>query len=309
MSDTRPDIGARLRDTWMRLSPNSRGVIWIVVGCVFFALNDMVVKMLGSSIHPVEIAFFRYLLGLILLSPIFIRIGWAGLRTERMALHFWRAVIAGAGQAAVYYAVVHLILADATALSFSRPMFMTLLAVIFLGEVVGWRRWTATVVGFAGVLLMLRPGQGALDPAALVALCSAGLFAIGLIIVRKLAATDSPNQILFYYHAFGIVLFAGPTVWLWKTPVGIEWVLVLLIGVLTCIAMFCFIWGFSIGEASLLGPIEYVRLVYAALIGFFVFAEIPDIWTWTGAAIIIASAVYIARREAGRTPPGEGNKA
>lgn len=303
MAEASDGIGVRVRDFWTRLPANSRGVIWITVGCVFFALNDMVVKMVGTSIHPVELAFFRYLLGLILLSPIFIRLGWDGLRSDRMPLHFWRAVIAGTGQAAVYYAVIHLMLADATALSFSRPMFMTLLAVIFLGEVVGWRRWSATIVGFAGVMLMLRPGQGALDPAALVAIGSAVLFAIGLIIVRKLAATDSPNQILFYYHAFGIVLFAGPAFWLWKTPVGLEWLLVTLIGVLTCIAMFCFIWGFSIGEASILGPIEYVRLVYAALIGFFIFAEIPDVWTWTGAAIIIGSAIYIARREARRAPP------
>ena len=308
MQATDQGLGGRLRAFWGRLPANSRGVIWITVGCVFFALNDMVVKLVGTSIHPVELAFFRYLLGLILLSPIFIRIGWEGLRSERITLHFWRSVIAGTGQAAVYYAVIHLMLADATALSFSRPMFMTLLAVIFLGEIVGWRRWTATFVGFLGVLLMLRPGQGALDPAALVALASAGLFAIGLIIVRKLATTDTPNQTLFYYHAFGIVLFAGPTIWLWKTPVGIEWLLVLLIGVLTCIAMFCFIWGFSIGEASILGPIEYMRLVYAALIGFFVFAEVPDLWTWTGAAIIIGSAIYIARREAGRSANSEKDR-
>lgn len=293
-------FASRLRRAWLRLSPNSRGVLWVATGCVFFALNDMVVKKIGTAIHPVEMAFFRYLLGLVLLSPIFIRMGWKGLRTERMPLHFLRAVLAGAGQAGVYYSVVHLMLADATALSFSRPLFMTFLAVLILGELVGWRRWAATVFGFVGVLVILRPGEGSLDPAAIVAIVSAALFSFGLIIVRRLAATDSPNQILFYYHAFGMLLFAAPTLLMWRTPVGADWILLLLIGVLTCTAMVCFIWGFSTGEASILGPIEYVRLVYAAAIGFFVFGEIPDLWTWVGSAVIVASAIYIAQREAGR---------
>jgi len=293
----------RIGAAWTRLPPNLRGVLWILVGTVFFSLNDMVVKLLGKSIHPAEIAFFRYLTGLALLSPIFLRMGWGGLRSQRLPLHFLRALIAGLAQVMVYYAVIHLLLADATTLSFSRPLFMTLLAVVILGEVVGWKRWVATMVGFAGVVIMIRPGAGSVDPAAIVAIIAALMFALGLIIIRRLASTESPNQILFYYLAFGALIFTGPALWWWKTPVGGDWLLLLLIGALTSIATICYVRGFSLGEASVLGPIEYVRLVYAALIGFFVFYETPDVWTWAGAAIIIGSAVYIGRVEARSSMP------
>lgn len=288
----------RMQSQWLGLSSNLRGILWILIGSVFFSLNDMTVKLLGETIHPVEISFFRYVIGMVLLAPVFIRMGREGLRTQRLGMHFFRAVIAGTGQAMVYYAVIHLLLADATAFSFSRPIFMTVLAVIILGEVVGWRRWTATAVGFIGVLIMLRPGQAGIDPAALIAIAAAVLFAGGLVIIRYLSSTESPNQILFYYQMFGALIFLGPTVWLWVTPSVQEWAFLILIGTLTCAAMICFVRGFSAGEASILGPIEYMRLIYAALIGFFVFHESPDIWTWAGAAVIIGSAMYIGRVEA-----------
>lgn len=291
-------IGARIEASWLRLSPNARGLIWVTAGTVIFAFNDVAVKITGATVHAAEMAWFRYLIGLILLSPIFMRVGWQGLRTEKLKLHLGRALLAGIGQAGAFYAVTHLILADAVALSFTRPLFMTVLAVFFLSELVGMRRWLATAVGFIGVLVVARPGQGAIDPAAVVAVVSACLFAFGLIIVRRLARTDSPTQILFYYHLFGVALFTGPTIWVWKTPAEAELLGLLAIGMLTCAAMVCFIRGYAIGEASILGPIEYVRLVYAAALGFLIFTEIPDLWTWTGSAIIVASTVYIARHEA-----------
>lgn len=296
----------RLETRWLNLPSNLRGILWIVVGCLFFSLTDMVVKLLGKDIHPVELALFRYATGMVLMAPIFFRMGWGGLRTDRLGLHFLRAVIAGTGQAMVYYAVIHLLLADATALSFSRPLFMTMLAVIFLGEIVGMRRWAATAVGFIGVVIMLRPGQAGIDPAALIGIGAALLFAGGLVTIRYLSSTESPNQILFYYQIFGTLLFLGPAIYLWRSPTGEQWLLLLLIGMTTCLAMICFVRGFSAGEASVLGTIEYVRLIYAAIIGFYVFHEVPDIWTWVGAGVIVASAAYIGRIEARAKPAGGG---
>lgn len=301
-------IGARVQESWLRLSPNMRGVLWITVGSVFFSFNDTAVKTVGVTIHPAEMAWFRYVLGFIILSPIFLKVGWSGLRTERLGLHLSRGILAGIGQAGVFYSVVHLMLADATALSFTRPLFMTVLAVFLLGEVVGMRRWAATAIGFVGVMVMMRPGQGTIELAAIVAIASACLFSFGLIIVRRLASTDTPTQILFYYHLFGAMLFTGPAIWVWKTPSGSEWLGLSMIGVLTCTAMVCFIRGFAIGEASILGPMEYIRLVYAATLGFLIFGEVPDKWTWIGAAIIIASTLYIARGEAVKRTGGEAAK-
>jgi len=226
--------------------------------------------------------------------------GRSGLGTERLGLHFLRALIAGTGQILVFYSLIMLILADATVIQFSRPLFMTVLAVLILHEAVGWRRWAATTVGFIGVMVVVRPGDGAIDAGWLVGLSAAFLFSVGLILIRRLSSTEPPSRILFYYHVFGALLIAGPAIWVWKTPTPEEWLVLIMVGVMTTIAMVCFVRGFAVGEASILGPMEYIRLVYAAALGYIFFAEVPGQWTWIGSAIIIASALYIARNEAFR---------
>lgn len=290
--------------SWQRLSPNLKGAIWVTIGTLAFALTDAVVKILGATIHPIEMGLFRYAVGLVVLAPLFLRLGWKGLKTHRPGLHAFRVVIASIGQIGAFYAVVHLLLADATAIMFSRPLFVCVLAVMMLGEHVGRRRWVATAIGFAGVLVMLRPGASALEPAAIVAVVNSFLFALGLIIVRRLASTEPPLRILFYYHVGALILFIGPTAAVWTTPTAEEWAMLIVIGLLTTAAVTCFVRGFSIGESSVVGPMEYTRLVYAAAIGYILFAEEPDIYTAIGAAIIVGSAIFIARSEArGRGAP------
>lgn len=293
-----------LGDAWSKLPGNVRGALLILLGSMFFAANDAMVKFVGYNIHPVQIALIRYSLGVVLLAPMFVRLGLKGLKTARIGLHLGRALVATIGQLAVYYAVVHLMLADATAIMFSRPLFITVLAVVLLGEAVGWRRWSATLIGFAGMVVMVRPGHMGFDPASMVAIAAALLFALSLVLIRKLASTEPPPRILFYYHVSGSLIFLAPALWLWVEPSPLQWLLLFLIGVLTTIGMVCFVRGFAVGEASIVGPMEYSRLVYAALIGYFVFTELPDAWTWTGAAIIVASTLYVARHEAksGRRP-------
>lgn len=277
---------------------NARGALWVTGGTMVFAFNDTLVKILGGTIHPIEMVFFRYCVGTVVLIPMFWRAGMTVMTTQRLPLHVGRAIIAGIGQAGAFYAVVHLLLADATAVQFSRPLFMTFLAVFILGESVGWRRWGATIVGFSGVIVMLRPGQSDLDIAWIVALVTALIFALAMILIRKLSQTEPPARILFFYHVTGLVFFVGPAIWVWRTPVAEEWLFLFLIGFLTTVAMICFVRALAVGEASIVGPMEYTRLIYAAILGYFLFAEVPVIWTWIGAALIVASALYIARREA-----------
>lgn len=288
----------RAAAAWSRLTPNARGALLVLLGSGAFALNDAVVKTLGFTFHATQMGFFRYFFGFLILMPLFARHGLASLATQRPWLHVGRAVIAGIGQVGAYYAVIELLLADATAIAFSRVLFLTVLAVIFLGEAVGWRRWTATSVGFLGVVVMVRPGQHGIDPVALFAVVAAFLFAVGLVLVRIMASTEPAHRILFYYHVGGALLLLAPAVWYWRTPMPLEWGMLFLVSVLTTFGMVCFIRGFMVGDASVLGPMEYVRLVYAAAIGYFMFTEVPDVWTCVGAAIIVGSTVYIARREA-----------
>ena len=231
---------ARFQETWLGLPANLRGGIWILLSALFFSLTEAAVKALGRTMHPFEITFLRYLFGFLLLSPLFWRMGWAGLRSERLPLQLFRVPIACSGQLCIFYAVIHLMLAEAVAFQFGRPLFITIFAAPHLGEVVGWRRWAATVIGFLGILAIARPGQMSFDPFSLVAVAGAALFAGSAIIIRRLSTTDSANQIIFYYHAGGIVLFAVPAYLVWQTPTLEEWPLIILLCLFTTAAMFFF---------------------------------------------------------------------
>jgi len=276
---------------------NLRGILWITLGTVAFALNDVLVKLLGKKFGPMELAFCRYSIGLIILSPVFFQMGISGLKTRRPGIHFVRLIIACIAQLGVFYSVIHLYLADATAIAFSRPLFTTIIAVFLLSELVSKRRWVATATGFIGVLIMVRPGHDGFDIVTVVALISACTFAIANILIRLMSTTEPPNRILFYYHAGGAIIFLIPTITLWQDPVGIEWALLAGIGIMTTIGMTGFIRAFSVGEANAVGPMEYVRLIYAGILGYSIFGEVPDYWTYAGALIIIIATLYIARDE------------
>ena len=291
---------SRISVRWLRLSGNTRGILWLSGGAILFALTDAVVKTLGRTFHPFELALFRYAIGFVMLAPVFMHMGWARIRTQHIGLHLTRLVIACTAQVGLFVAVIHLKLADATAIMFSKPLFTTIVAVILLSEIVRARRWAATMIGFAGVIIMIRPGAATMDPVALIAVGAALTLAIANVIIRIMSKTEPPNRILFYYHIGGIFIFIGPAIWMWQTPVGIEWFLLFLIGFLTTLGMICYVRAFSAGEANAVGPIEYIRLIFAGLFGYFLFSEIPDLWTVLGGAIIVACSLYIANDEARR---------
>ena len=283
---------------WRGLPANLRGIIWITLGSVAFSINDVFIKSLGRSLDPMELALFRYLIGAIILAPLFWRVGWAGLKTERLGLHMMRLVIASIAQIGTLIAVINLPLASVTALSFSRILFTTLIAIVLLRELVTRQRWWATGMGFLGVLVMLRPGPDGVEPMALIAIGAAMAFALANVMIRMLSPTETAIRILFYYHLGGSLVFLVPAILVWRSPVGVEWLMAAGIGVLTTLAMVAFVRGFAVGEASVIGPMEYTRVVYAALLGLFIFDEVPDLWTILGALIVIASTTYIARIEA-----------
>lgn len=298
MSSSTPD--ATLSGFWSRLPGNLRGILWLSLGAFLFSVVDVFVKSLGGRFHPIEISFFRYACGFVFLMPLFIRLGRENLTTRRFPLHLLRMMLAFIAQLGIFITVIHMPLADATAFMFSKPLFTTVVAVFVLSEVVSGRRWAATIVGFIGVLVLVRPGAGAIDPFALVAVASAMTFAVANVLIRTLSTTEPTGRILLYYHIGGMILFAGPAAYVWVTPVGIEWVQLIAIGGLTTIGIFCFMRAFTVGEANAVGPAENLRLIYATVFGFVLFSEVPSIWTAVGAAIIVASTVYIARVEARR---------
>lgn len=290
------------------LPANLRGILWLSTGTFLFASVDVVVKHLGQTFHPFELAFFRYAVGTCMLIPVFWKLGFSGMKTDVLGLHFVRLLLAFFAQVCMFVAVIYMPLADATAIAFSKPLFTTIIAVLILSEIVRRARWVATGIGFIGVLIMIRPGSEAVDPIALIAVASALTFALGNVLIRILSRTEPTGRILLYYHVGGVLVGLGPALWFWQTPVGIEWGLLLIIGVLTTLAMVCYVRAFSVGEASAVGPSEYIRLIYAAAFGYFLFSEVPDIWTIAGAVIIAGAAIFIAQDEArnGTAKPSAG---
>jgi drug/metabolite transporter (DMT)-like permease len=294
---------AAIETRWLKLPPNVRGILWLLMGSLAFSLNDLLVKSLGKSMSPFQMAFFRYGIGFLIMAPVFLRMGTVQLKTSRPGIHGARLVLACIAQVGVYTTVVYLPLTDATALAFSRILFTTIVAVIILREVVSGGRWTATFAGFVGVIIMVRPG-GEVDPIVFIAIASACTFAVANVMIRLMSTTEPPNRILFYYQLGGIAVFLIPTILLWQTPPDlVSWLMALAIGLLTAVGMIGFIRGFAVGEASVIGPTEYIRLIFAASFGLLIFGEIPDIWTIVGALIIVACTSFIARMESAKKRP------
>jgi drug/metabolite transporter (DMT)-like permease len=288
------DTLARLR----RLPDNARGALWMLGAVSVFATMDALIKWVGQTLDPFQIALFRCVFGGIFVLPFALRGGFGALRTRRWGGHLARSLIGYTAMALGFYAVTHLPLADATALSFTRPLFMIVLAVLFLGEQVRWRRWSATGVGFLGVLVMARPGDAGFDFAALVAI-AATLFVAGVgVMLKRLATTERPETIIFYFTVISSLLALGPALYVWRSPTLIEFLVMAAMGGLGSLGQYFTIRGYRIAEATAVDPVDYARLLIATGFGFVLFGELPDVWTLLGALIIISSTLYITRREA-----------
>jgi drug/metabolite transporter (DMT)-like permease len=196
-----------------------------------------------------------------------------------------------------FYAVSMLPLADATALAFSQPLFSVVLAAAVLRERVRWRRWSATVIGFIGVLVMAQPGSGSLQPGAIVALLNALAVGVSILLVRRLSDTEPPIMILTQFAIFSTLLLALPAIWFWRWPSAYGWLLAVGVSVTATLGQYFWVQAFAAGEMSAVAPFDYLRLPFAVFVGWLIWGEMPVIWTYVGASIVIGSALYIAYRE------------
>ena len=270
----------------------------MLAGGLFATVMVTGIKFVGQRLPVLEILFFRQMFVFILLTPILTKQFPGAFRTQRLKLHLSRCAISIVAMTTGFTAIVHLPLAEATAISFSRAMFATLLAIIVLKEVVGIRRWSATIIGFIGVLVIVRPSPEGVNEYAVMALFSAALVACNLIMTKSLTTTERPSTIMAYHAGVLTVAYAVPCWWLWIEPTWTEMGLIVGIALLMSMVQYCMIRGYKEAEASAAQPLEYVRLIYAAGIGFIIFAEVPVIWTWAGATLIIGSSIYTMRRNA-----------
>jgi drug/metabolite transporter (DMT)-like permease len=280
------------------LPGNVRGAAWLLAGGLCFTVVGVLIKLLGRHLDSFQIAFFRSAIGLAFMLPILLRYKFAPLRSGNWFGHFWRAALGTSSMVVGFYAVTHLALADATAIGFSTPLFVIIVAVIFLGEKVRWRRWTATAAGFVGVLVMMRPGHSAFDPTMLVAIGGAFLTACSVSVVKKLTATEGTLTMLATFSILSTIFTLVPAMIVWRAPTLEEWAMATFMGLVATVGQAFIIRAYSAGDATAVTPFDYLRLPFSGFAGFYFFGELPDLYTLAGVLIIVGSTLYIARREA-----------
>ena len=279
------------------LSDNLKGAAVLMLAAFGFALMIALIKLAGAHLPVVQILFVRQMGMVAMLLPALASHFPDALRTQRPGLQATRVVLALVAMLCGFTAVVHMPLADATALGFAKSFFVTIFAVAVLGETVGVHRWSAVALGFVGVLIMMRPGGDAFTIYAVMAVVGAAAAGAVMVVIRLLTRTESSTTILAY-QAIGVgAVMAGPALWFWEAPTAREWGLLAAIGVVSYFAQRANILAYKWGEASMLASLDYVRLLYATVLGFWLFGTLPGVATWVGAGIIVLASVYTVYRE------------
>ena len=292
-------IGLKSSASWIAGQPGAvRGAFWMVLAAVLFTGIPIVVRTLSDHMGPAEIIFFRSALGLAFMAPYFLWTGIRSLRTNVLKLHVQRSVINFIGMAMWFYALALIPLSQAVALHFTMPLFIVLLAAFILGERVGAGRWITTTVGFAGVLIVLRPGVVEVGLPTIAVLTSALFYGGAVTTIKLLTRTENAAVITFYSHLILLICATIPTILWWGGPRVEDIPYLLLLAVCGTLAPFAVTRALHVVDASVVAPLDFLRLPFAAIAGYFLYAEIPDFWTVLGALVIIGATSFLARREA-----------
>ncbi|MFZ5721482.1 MAG: DMT family transporter [Pseudomonadota bacterium] len=279
---------------------NLAGALWMLGSALGFTAMTVLIKFLGDD-YPASLqTFYRQAAGLVILLPVILRHRGAAYATTRPGILFFRSAAGTLGMILSFYAFQKMPLADANALSFTRTLWLVPLAAFVVREHVGRWRIGAAVVGFLGVLLMVRPGAGgefALGLPALAMLAASLLFALTITGMKVMTRDHSPTVLLVWAATLGFV-FAIPGAFIaWRWPEPVDLALLCAMGVLGTITQACYIKGMQQGDAAAMAPIDYTRLVFTAAAGFLLFGEIPTAWTMAGAGVVVASTLFITWRE------------
>lgn len=280
-------------------TPNfMRAAALMLASTVFFGLMAVTIRLASETLSTFEIAFFRNLFGLLALLPLLMRSAPGVFRTQQLPLYLLRSAIGIGSMLCGFWAIGHLPMAQAISLSYSTPLFVTIAATIWLGEQVRRRRWTAVLLGFVGVLVIVRPGTEGFTLGTLVAVAAAVLSSIVSIQIKQLSRVDPPDTIVFYTYVFWVPLSLLPALFAWQWPQGVAWLWLVAIGIFGTGGQLLWTRALKLGEVSALTPISFMQLPLVAGLAWLLFGEEIDRWTVLGAAIIFGANAYIARREA-----------
>jgi drug/metabolite transporter (DMT)-like permease len=284
-------------DNFGELYPTATGIMLVISASAFFACMHASVRYVSADMHPWEVGFFRNLFGFLVFAPVMLRSGIRLLRTDRLMLHVVRGSLNGVSMLCWFYALAVMPLADATSVSLTGPLFVTLGAIFFLGEKVRARRWIALGAGVVGTLIIIRPGVEEVSTGAMLVLASGVLVAGSKLIAKTLARTDGTMTIVAYLSLIMTIVTFIPALFVWQTPTVGELGWFALIGALGSTGHLLVIRAYKYADVSAVEPVTFSRLIFAALAGYLVFGEIPDLWVWVGGGVIVAATSYIAHRE------------
>lgn len=275
-----------------------RAALLMLGSTLFFGLMTVAIRLASETLHTFEIAFFRNFFGLMIALPLLLRHGPGLLKTARLPRYMFRCAIGIASMLAGFWAIGHLPLAQAVALSYSSPIFVTIAAAVLLRERVRARRWAAVVVGFVGVLVIVRPGTDSFSAGTLVALLAAVLSGIVSIQIKQLSYTEPADRIVLLTTLLWVPMSFLPASTVWEWPRGIAWVWVIAAGAMGTAGHMLWTRALKLGDVSALTPISFMQLPLVAAAGWWLFREPVDRWTAIGAGVIFAANAYIAHREA-----------
>ncbi len=281
-----------------QLSQPMQAAAFMLMAMCCFSTMAVLIRLSAQTIHILEVVFFRNFFALLLLCPLIVRSGIGLLKTERFPLYGLRALFNIAGMTAGFTAITLIPLAEATALSFTAPLFTTVGAIFILGEIVRWRRIAAIAAGFCGVLIVVGPNLSEISVGTALALTNALLLAMTALIVKRLTATEPVEAIIIWMVVLSTPLSLVPALFVWQWPDLITFVLLICLAIAGTFGHFFWTRACSLAEMTQLQPIEFVRLPLSALLGFLIFLEYPAAAVWIGGGVIFLSTAYITRREA-----------
>ena len=286
------------------LPPRVRAIALMVIGTLFFACMHASVRQVSTmGLHAFEIAFFRNLFGLLVIVPWIWKHGLAPFHTSRLPLHGLRALLNAVAMLAFFWALTMTPLSLVTALTFAAPVFATALAVPFFGERAGVVRWASILVGFLGTLVVIRPGFVPIDLGPMLTLFAAITWAVVLLIVKSLGRTESSITITAYMSLLITPIALVPALFVWQWPSGEQLVWLVAIGILGNIGQILMVQALKEAPAFVVMPFDFLKLIWISAIAYVAFTEVPDLFTWIGAAMIVSSAAFIAYRERRKSGP------
>lgn len=295
------DAAAPLRSRWNALTPNVRGALWMLASAVTFTAMTTLIKFLGADYPAALQTFYRQAVGFLILLPVILKHRGAAFATSRPWILIFRSSAGTIGLILSFYAYQKMPLADANALSFTRTLWLVPLAAFVVREHVGPMRIGAAVIGFLGVLLMVRPGAGGagltLGVPALAMLASSFLFALTVTGMKVMTRDHSPMVLLVWAATLGVVLAIPGALFVWRWPGPRDLGLLAAMGAIGTVNQWCYIKGMQIGDAAAMAPIDYTRLVMAVGAGFLLFHELPGLWTLVGSGVVVGSTLFITWRE------------